>query len=240
MEKKTYLIFGISKGLGRAITLQLPDPSDVVFGVSRSEPDYLEDNANVYWVPADLSNPVEAANVIKDRIKNTKIDYFIYNVGIWENNAFSDEYDFASSPVEEISCLINTNVTSCILNIQSALDNLKQADNAKIILIGSTWGLDNHNGREVAFSATKFALRGVVHALREQLRPDQIAVSILNLGYLATAPDNENNLGMTTQETNDDLIPLSDVIQALRFIISTSKASCVKEIHMPAMNDRNV
>ncbi|ULT25375.1 hypothetical protein KUH03_42475 [Sphingobacterium sp. E70] len=80
----------------------------------------------------------------------------------------------------------------------------------------------------------------MVHALREQLRPDQIAVSILNLGYLATAPDEENNLETTTQETNGDLIPLSDVIQALRFISSTSKASCVKEIHMPAMNDRNV
>lgn len=233
MEKKTYLIFGISKGLGRAITLHLPDRSDLVFGVSRSKPDYLEDNANVCWVPADLSNPVEAVNAIKDRIKNTKIDYFIYNVGIWENNAFSDDYDFASSPVAEISGLINTNITSCILNIQSALENLKQADNAKIILIGSTWGLDNHNGREVTFSATKFALRGVVHALREQLRSDQIAVSILNLGYLATEPDGNNNLGMTTHEINGDLIPLSDVIQALRFIISTSKASCVKEIHMP-------
>lgn len=240
MEKKTYLIFGISKGLGRAITLHLPDPSDVVFGVSRSKPDYLEDNANVCWVPADLSNPVEAVNAIKDRIKNTKIDYFIYNVGIWENNAFSDEYDFASSPITEISGLINTNITSCILNIQSALENLKQAENAKIILIGSTWGLDNHNGREVTFSATKFALRGVVHSLREQLRSDRIAVSILNLGYLATAPDDENSPETTSQETNSDLIPLSDAIQALRFIISTSKASCVKEIHMPAMNDKNV
>jgi len=62
----------------------------------------------------------------------------------------------------------------------------------------------------------------------------------LNLGYLATVPDDENNLETTTQETNSDLLPLSDAIQALRFIISTSKASCVKEIHMPAINDKNV
>ncbi|WP_197083948.1 MULTISPECIES: hypothetical protein [Sphingobacterium] len=35
-------------------------------------------------------------------------------------------------------------------------------------------------------------------------------------------------------------IPLQDVIQALRFIISTSAASCVKEINMPAMCDFNL
>lgn len=240
MGKKTYLIFGISKGLGRAITRELPHESDAVFGVSRSKPDYLADSTHISWIPADLSNPTEAVVAIKEKIKNTKIDYFIYNVGIWENNAFTDDYHFESSSATEITALIHTNITSCILNIQSALENLKQAENAKIILIGSTWGLENHNGREVAFSATKFALRGVVHALREQLRPDQIAVSILNLGYLATEPTTEDKTGSDPQEINPSLIPLSDVIHALKFIISTSKASCVKEINMPAMDDLNV
>ena len=36
------------------------------------------------------------------------------------------------------------------------------------------------------------------------------------------------------------LIPLSDVIKAIKFIISTTNATCVKEILMPAMKDRNV
>jgi hypothetical protein len=48
----------------------------------------------------------------------------------------------------------------------------------------------------------------------------RIAVSILNLGYLATVPDDENNLGTTTLEINGDLILLSDVIQASVPIIS--------------------
>ena len=41
MEKKTYLILGISKGLGRAITRDVPNKSNLVFGVSRNIPDYL-------------------------------------------------------------------------------------------------------------------------------------------------------------------------------------------------------
>lgn len=53
-------------------------------------------------------------------------------------------------------------------------------------MIGSTWGLDNHNGKEVTFSATKYALRGIAQSLRETLREDKIAISVINLGYLAT------------------------------------------------------
>lgn len=123
--------------------------------------------------------------------------------------------------------------------IQSFIENLKHAKNAKIILIGSTWGLENHNGHEVAFSASKFALRGMVHSLRENLRADNIGVSILNLGYLATEYQYEDTTKVL-EETCGELIPLVDVIQAIKFILSTTQATCVKEIHMPAMKDKNI
>lgn len=240
MNAKTYLIFGISKGLGKTITLNLPNESDKVLGVSRSKPNYIGTKSNLNWICADLSNPAHAAKTIKESIGNQKIDYFIYNVGIWENQAFTEHYDFIKSAPEEITNLIHTNITSCILNIQSAIENLRKSGNAKIILIGSTWGLDNHNGKEVTFSATKFASRGIVHSLRESLRNDKIGVSILNLGYLATEFDRGEGIQAVIERTNGALIPLQDVIQALKFIIATSNASCVKEINMPAMSDNNM
>lgn len=231
MDKKTYLIFGVSKGLGKAITQQLPDTADTILGISRSEPDYLDTQKNMKWISMDLSNPSISAQILKKQLEDQKLDYFIYNVGIWEEQAFSTDYDFEHVSESEIVSIINTNITSCLLTIQSVIPNLKLAKNAKVILIGSTWGLDNHNGKEVAFSATKFALRGMIHALRENLRPYKIGVSILNLGYLATVEDEQNN---------EELIPLTDVINALRFITQTSNASCVKEINMPAMQDQNI
>lgn len=239
-EQKTYLIYGISRGLGKAITRHLPEKNDFVYGISRSEPSYLNEYKNVSWISADLSKPTHAADTIKAKIKNEKIDYLIYNVGIWEEKAFTDEYDFNQTSQEEIIQIVNTNISSCILNIKAMLDNLKQSKNAKIILIGSTWGLDNHLGKEVAFSASKFALRGVVHSMRENLREDNIGVSILNLGYLATEFDFEEDIDCVISKTNGNLIPLQDVIQALKFITSTSIASCVKEINMPAMGDLNM
>lgn len=238
MSSKTYLIYGVSNGLGKALTQLLPSANDQIYGVSRTAPSYLKEQLNLTWIPADLSKPIEAVNEITSKIGEQKIDCLIYNVGIWEQTAFSEEYNFQEIKPEEILTMVNTNVSSCILAIQSLLENLKLSEKGKVIIIGSTWGLDNHNGKEVAFSATKFALRGIVHALRENLREHQIGVSVLNLGFLEDMSVKDDLLKSEKVESYG--IPVQDVIHAVKFILSTSNASCVKEINMPAMQDMNV
>ncbi|MBO3655238.1 SDR family NAD(P)-dependent oxidoreductase [Acinetobacter bereziniae] len=235
---KTFVIYGVSKGLGQALLQTIPQRQDQVFGVSRSKPEsYLP---NFHWICADLAQPEQARDTVKHQIQRQTVDYLIYNVGIWEEKAFDTDYAFEQCSDLEISNLVQTNIQSCILAIQSLLENLRLSANAKIILIGSTWGLDNHSGKEVVFSATKFALRGIVHALRETLRKDQIGISILNLGYLATEFDISTPIDEVILQSDAQLIPLQDVVLAIQFILSTTKASCVKEIDMPAMADLNL
>lgn len=235
---KTYVVYGVSQGLGRAIIEAVPHRQDRVFGVSRSQPKGL--SRTIEWIKADLSTPQEAVKVVTQSLAQQPVDYVIYNVGIWEARAFTDEYSFERSSPAEIATLINTNITSCILQLQALLNNLKLSANGKVILIGSTWGLENHKGQEVAFSASKYALRGVVHALRETLRPLNIGISILNLGYLATEFDLSHSPEQVIAQSHGQLIPLQDVLLAIRFILATSNATCIKEIDMPAMQDTNI
>ena len=234
---KNFLIYGVSKGLGKAIIQSIPESHDVIYGISRSIPISM---ANLNWIEADLSSSETSVHQIKDIINDNKIDVLIYNVGIWETNAFTDEYDFEKISPLEINQMISTNITTCIQSLQALLKNLRASNNAKVILIGSTWGVENHNGKELIFSATKFALRGVAESLREILRNDLIGVSILNLGYLATEYEIDTPIEKVLKETDYSLIPLADVIHAIKFIMSTSKGTCVKEILMPAMKDINV
>lgn len=234
---KNFLIYGVSKGLGKAIIQSIPESHDVIYGISRSIPISM---ANLNWIEADLSSSETSVHQIKEIINDNKIDVLIYNVGIWETNAFTDEYDFEKISPLEINQMISTNITTCIQSLQALLKNLRASNNAKVILIGSTWGVENHNGKELIFSATKFALRGVAESLREILRNDLIGVSILNLGYLATEYEIDTPIDKVLKETDYSLIPLADVIQAIKFIMSTSKGTCVKEILMPAMKDTNV
>lgn len=239
-DSNTFLIFGISKGLGKAITLTLPRSEDIVYGVSRTAPEYTSNMPNIHWISADLSSPNKASRIIKGVVGTNKIDFFIYNVGVWEENGFSDNYCFEAVSPNEVVSIVHTNLTSCILTVQAFIENLKLSKNPKIVFIGSTWGLENHNGKEVAFSSTKFGLRGVIHALRENLRQHRIGVSILNIGYLATEFDVSVPTEKVLEETNGRLIPLTDAVNALKFIMSTSYGSCVKEINMPAMQDQNM
>ncbi|MTG98766.1 SDR family NAD(P)-dependent oxidoreductase [Myroides sp. BIT-d1] len=238
MKHKRFLVYGVSKGLGNAIINSIPEDDDKVFGVSRSKP--LQTKGDFVWIPADLSKPEEAVLKIKETIHDTTLDCIIYNVGIWEQTAFSEEYDFEGCSFKEIDSIVQTNITACIMGLQAFIANLRLSSNAKIILIGSTWGLENHKGSEVAFSATKFALRGIVHSLRESLRKDKIGITILNLGYLATEFDISVPTEEVIEETQGALIPLFDVISAIKFVLSTTNASCVKEITIPAMLDENV
>ena len=234
---KNFLIYGVSKGLGKAIIQSIPESHDVIYGISRSIPISM---ANLNWIEADQSSSETSVHQIKKIINDNKIDVLIYNVGIWETNAFTDEYDFEKISPLEINQMISTNITTCIQSLQALLKNLRASNNAKVILIGSTWGVENHNGKELIFSATKFALRGVAESLREILRNDLIGVSILNLGYLATEYEIDTSIEKVLKETDYSLIPLADVIQAIKFIMSTSKGTCVKEILMPAMKDTNI
>lgn len=70
--------------------------------------------------------------------------------------------------------------------VKALLPALRRSNNPKIIFIGTLSIRDNLLGREVANSASKFVLRGVVHSLREELRAQQIGVTVINPGNVGT------------------------------------------------------
>ena len=131
MSRRKYLIFGISKGLGEAIAKYLPNSQNVVYGISRTMPNYLKEYANINWIKADLAEPITSTEIIKEKIKDETIDCLIYNAGIWEKEEFTNAYEFSKSSQSEIVNLININVLSCILAIQAVIENLKKIRNSK-------------------------------------------------------------------------------------------------------------
>ncbi|WP_028562339.1 SDR family NAD(P)-dependent oxidoreductase [Paenibacillus pinihumi] len=237
---KNYLIVGASKGLGDAFVKGLPEQGDHVWVVSRSRPDSLDlqDGVNRTWIGADLALP-GAASSIAECLQGEKIDVLIYNVGIWEKEGFEDHYNFDHDVPSEIAGIINVNITSTITCIQALLPNVRKSDAGKIILIGSTAGLDHTNNAQVSFVTSKFGLRGITNALREHVRKDGIAVTCVNPGELAAEIPYEEGPDKALAEYGGTRIPVQDIVSIVKCIISLSKAACVKEIHIPAMTDLN-
>ncbi len=231
------LIFGGSRGLGAALSWGLPVRGDKVWLVSRGRPD-LDDRDGVQrvWIEADLSTPRAGATVAR-AVEETPLDVVIYNAGIWEHNAFGDSYDFMRVDDAETERIIAVNLTSAITSTRALLPNLRKSTGAKVTFIGSTCGLDNSSGREVAYAASKFGLRGATHALRENLRADGIAVTCLNPGNIG-AITAERGFVSTTPHESREMIPPQDLIAIVKCVIGLSNASCVKEIDVMAMTDR--
>ncbi|GIO05706.1 oxidoreductase [Brevibacillus reuszeri] len=237
---KNFIVFGASKGLGEAFVKELPDTGDNVWMVSRSRPESLKLNDGVHrhWIEADLSLS-DVSNRITQTINGVTIDVLIYNVGIWESKGFRDGYDFEKDDPEEIAKIINVNITSAITCIQRLLPNLKKSDNAKILLIGSTAGLENNEFTQVSFAASKFGLRGICNSLREHVKKYGIGVTCINPGEIATQIPYEDGIEKVLSAYNGTQIPLQDIVSLVKCVMNLSRASCVKEINIPAMLDTN-
>ena len=237
---KNFIIFGASKGLGEAFVKGLPEKGDRVWVVSRTYPNHLkvEDGIEKYWIEADLAKP-DASYLIANTLNDVTIDVLIYNVGIWESKGFRDDYDFEKDDPAEIANIININVTSAITCIQKLLPNLKKSDNAKIFLIGSTAGLEHNDFTQVSFTASKFGLRGIGNSIREHVKKYGIGVTCINPGEIATQIPLEDGIEKVLSTYGGTQIPLQDLISLVKCVMNLSKASCVKEINMPAMLDTN-
>lgn len=232
------LIIGASKGLGRAFVEGLAGDDDTVVGVSRSRPKdlQLQTEANVDWICADLSNSIQATKIIGKQAP-AELDVIIYNLGIWEEEAFSDSYHFLKSSDEEIVSLINTNITSAILLLKRLIPRLLNSRRPQIVLTGSTSGLPQSGRPEVAFGASKFALRGMADALREGFREEKLAVTCLQIGDLNTVDGLSVPIETACRRGNGTLIPIHDVVDITKAILKISNSSYVNEIILPPILD---
>ncbi|KIC83412.1 MULTISPECIES: SDR family NAD(P)-dependent oxidoreductase [Pseudomonas] len=232
------MIIGASRGLGRALLEGLGKPGDTLIGVSRKQPKdlALAPGIDLYWIDADLSEPVAAVARIADRTP-VDLDVLIYNVGIWEEHAFSEHYAFSEDSDESITRLVEVNVTATLLLLKRLIPRLLGAPRPQLILTGSTSALRQSGRPEVAFGASKFALNGMADALREGFRDDNLAVTVLQLGYLNTDDALSTPLVQAAARGERRWVPVHDVVTMVDALLRLSGASFVRELILPAIGD---
>ena len=233
---RNYLVIGGSRGLGAALAEKVADRDDKVWLVSRKRPNSLDltDGIERHWLKVDLTDE-KAADALATAVGDNVLDVLIYNAGIWEEEAFSDRYNFEQVSRAENHRVLLINLTAVIDCVQVLIPAVRKSANGKIIIIGSTSGLENVSGPEVAYSASKFGVRGVVHALRENLRGDQIGVTTINPGTIATEYALDSDVSL--EKAGEIGIPLIDLVKVVRCVVDLSPYSCLKEIDIPAMID---
>ena len=187
-NKKTVLITGASRGIGRAIAILFAKNNyNVVINYNKSEEEAksllkeLEsENCSARIFKADISKIEEANALVNYTIGQfEKIDILVNNAGISRFNLFTDiSYD-------EWHEVMNVNLNSVFYVTKKALQYMIPEHEGKIINISSMWG-NVGASCEVAYSASKGGVNTFTKALARELAPSNIAVNAIAFGTVDT------------------------------------------------------
>lgn len=208
MEKRTVLVTGASRGIGKAIaTLFAENNYNVLINYNKSEEDAMDlynslksKGYSVDVYKADVSKKEEVNMMINYCIgKFEKIDVLINNAGISKTNLFTD------ISYEEWDEVMATNLNGVFYTTKKALQYMIPEMSGKIINISSIWGMVG-GSFEVHYSASKAAVIGMTKALAKELGPSNIQVNCIAPGVIQT--DMLNNVSQETLEMLREETPL--------------------------------
>lgn len=180
IQGKNILITGATGGIGKAIVTELARHGACLHVVGRNRSLLRELNTQ-YGIDAnggaaicaDIATP-EGRDAVLTACESLSrpLDMLINCAGVSDFGLFSGQDE------TRIEHMISVNVTGPILLTRKLLACLLRSERARIINIGSTFGSIGYPGF-VAYSATKFALRGFSEALRRELADTAIRVDYI-------------------------------------------------------------
>ena len=187
-SKKTVLITGSSRGIGRAIAILFARNNyNVVINYNKSEDKAKElydmltqEGLSVRMFKADVSKIEEANALVNYTIGQFEnIDVLINNAGISKPCLFTD------ISYEQWNEVISTNLNSVFYVTKKVLQYMLPNCSGHIINISSMWGLVGGSS-EVDYSASKAGMIGLTKALAKELGPSNINVNAIAPGFINT------------------------------------------------------
>lgn len=210
MAKKTVLVTGASRGIGKAIAVKFAKKGyQVAVSCIHSEERLMQTKREIesFQVPClayvgDMGDP-EHCQKLFDQIKKQfgALDVLVNNAGISYIGLLQD---MTSADWDRI---IRTNLTSVFHCCRLAIPGMVARQSGRIVNISSIWGVTGASC-EVAYSATKGGINAFTRALAKELAPSNIQVNAVACGAI----DTEMNRWME----EDELLRLTEEIPAGR------------------------
>ncbi len=178
--KGSVLITGASSGIGAATARRLAAAGFSVFGTSR-EPDRLAERAeDVEWIALDVHDE-ESVRKGVDRVLAAagRIDALVCNAG------FGIFGSVEEVPIDAAKAQFETNFFGVLRTLRAVVPSMRAAGRGRIALVGSLAGRAPIPF-QAHYSATKAAVDALASALRSELAPHGVAVSLIEPGDIRT------------------------------------------------------
>lgn len=215
------LITGASRGIGRAIADELARSHHLLLG--GRDRAALEAIASSYPSAEPFAQDVREVSEA-DVAGIGQLDVLVHSAGVLRMGAIADLDDDAWRTSFEINVFAVAKLTRLLL---PAL----RAARGQVIAINSGSGYTSGSGSAV-YSGTKFALRALTDALREEERPNGVRVSSIHPGRVATDMQAELHDYEGKDYSPTAWIQPAQVAKAVRLAVDASRDSTVESLNL--------
>jgi 3-oxoacyl-[acyl-carrier protein] reductase len=217
LEGKLALVTGGSRGIGRAIALELGRAgAEVVVGyrTGRDEAEAVAEEIGGRAVEADVSDAESAAALVEAA---GDVDVLVNNAGLTRDGLLVRMSD------EDWRTVIDTNLSSVFYTCRAAARPMMRKRSGSIVNISSIVGVHGNWG-QTNYAASKAGIIGFTKSLARELGSRNVRANVVAPGYVTTQltdvlPE-EATQAMLTNTPLGRLGDPEDVAGAVRFLCS--------------------
>jgi 3-oxoacyl-[acyl-carrier protein] reductase len=227
LEGKTALVTGGSRGIGRAVALELGRAgASVVVGyrTEQSEAEAVAEEVSGRAVKADVSDPEQAKALVEEA---GELDVLVNNAGTTRDGVLARMLD------EDWRTVLETNLSSTFYTCRAAARGMMKRRSGAIVNLSSIVGVHGNWG-QTNYAASKAGIIGFTKSLARELGSRGVRANVIAPGYVKTAltdaiPDDARET-MLANTPIGRLGEPEEVAAAVRFLVSDEAAFITGEV----------
>jgi clavulanate-9-aldehyde reducatase len=237
LSGKVAAVTGASSGIGQATALALAGAgAAVALGARRR--DRIEelasriesDGGRAIAIPTDVSKEDEARAFVEQAKEQLgRLDVLVNNAGVM---LLGPVYGADTS---EWRRMVEVNMLGLLFCTHTALPIMGEQGSGHIVNISSVAGRHANFGSAV-YNLTKFGVNGFSEALRQELAPANVRVTLIEPGFVATELQGHNTHPMVIEAIESaekeigDLLEAEDIADAILYVVSRPQRVSINEV----------
>jgi 3-oxoacyl-[acyl-carrier protein] reductase len=227
LEGKLALVTGASRGIGRAVAVELAAAGAsvvVAYNTGRDEAHAVATEIGGRAVQADVSDP-ESARALVDEAGD--LDILVNNAGVTRDGLI------ARMPDEDWRTVLETNLSAAFYTCRAAARGMMRRRSGAIVNLSSIVGVHGNPG-QTNYGASKAGIIGLTKSLARELGSRGVRANVVAPGYVRTRltdvlPE-EAQQAMLANTPLGRLGDPADVAGAVRFLVSDEASFITGEV----------